>query len=204
VLSIDEKSQIQALNRTQRRCRCSPGRPREAHSRLRAARHHDLVRRARDRHRPGHRRLQTTASAPRISGVPNRKSTTEWGLQRIQLAESVTATWEITYTRCALIKPYGVRVERCRVQLVREQDPAGSRGRNGGKRHGATTAGRSIAYVTAGAPPKVNTSRLTMAPRSALVAPLLVAVAECCPLAVVASHAHEASRSPEPPSIKTN
>ena len=43
---------------------------RAAHPRLRPARHHHLVRRLGDRHRRGHRDLQTTAPPPGVPGVP--------------------------------------------------------------------------------------------------------------------------------------
>ena len=70
VLSVDEKSQIQALDRTQKTLPMQPGKAGAAHPRLRPARHHDLVRRLGDRHRRGHRDLQTTAPPPGVPGVP--------------------------------------------------------------------------------------------------------------------------------------
>ena len=50
-------------------CRCSPD-SRTTHPRLPPARHHHLVRRPGDRHRQGHRRLQTQTPAPGVPGIP--------------------------------------------------------------------------------------------------------------------------------------
>ena len=67
VLCVDEKSQIQALDRTAADAADAARPARAAHPRLRPARHHDLVRGAGDRHRQGHRGVQAAAPAP---GVP--------------------------------------------------------------------------------------------------------------------------------------
>src|SRR3954462_4098895 len=56
VLCVDEKSQIQALDRTQPILPVRPGLPEKA-TRLQAQRHHDAVRRAGGRHRAGPRPL---------------------------------------------------------------------------------------------------------------------------------------------------
>ena len=56
VLCLDEKSQIQALDRTQPQLPLAPGiPPRQADARLRAPRADDTVRGAAHRNRPGHR-----------------------------------------------------------------------------------------------------------------------------------------------------
>jgi transposase len=57
VLCVDEKSQIQALDRTAPILPSRPGLPEKGHPRLQAQRHHDVVRRTRGSHRQGHRRL---------------------------------------------------------------------------------------------------------------------------------------------------
>src|SRR5271166_5178197 len=73
VLCVDEKSQIQALDRTQPMLPMQPGRP--------ARRTHDYVRhgtttlfasleRVRGSHRPGHRRLPAPAPPPGVFGLP--------------------------------------------------------------------------------------------------------------------------------------
>src|SRR5512146_2284087 len=70
VLCLDEKSQVQALDRT---APILPLRPRSAaagHPRLRAPRHDHPVRRARGRHRQGHRRLLRAAPAPGVPALP--------------------------------------------------------------------------------------------------------------------------------------
>ena len=56
MLCVDEKSQIQALDRTQPILPMLPGHARAPHARLRAPRHDEPVRRARRRQRQGHRR----------------------------------------------------------------------------------------------------------------------------------------------------
>ena len=55
VVCVDEKSQIQALDRTAPMLPILPGMPRAADPRLRPQRHHHAVRRARGRHRPDQR-----------------------------------------------------------------------------------------------------------------------------------------------------
>jgi transposase len=68
VLCVDEKSQTQALDRTDP---ADPPRPAgETDPRLRPARHHHPVRRARGRHRQGHRRLLPPAPPPGVPQVP--------------------------------------------------------------------------------------------------------------------------------------
>ena len=66
-LCVDEKTQIQALDRTAPLLPMLPTGPGPAQPRLRPQRHHHPVRRPRCRHRPGHRR--TTPPAP-LGGVP--------------------------------------------------------------------------------------------------------------------------------------
>jgi hypothetical protein len=66
VLSIDEKSQIQALDRTQPGLPMKKGRCATMTSRLQAQRHHHPVRRPRHPRRQGHRALY---AAPPASGV---------------------------------------------------------------------------------------------------------------------------------------
>ena len=61
VLCVDEKSQIQALDRTAPILPLRPGLPEKADPRLRPARHHHAVRRARGGHRKGRRRLLSAA-----------------------------------------------------------------------------------------------------------------------------------------------
>lgn len=70
VLVIDEKPQIQALNRNRAGVADAAAVTRETHPRLRPAWHQHLVRRPGDRHRQGHRRLQTTAPPSGVPGVP--------------------------------------------------------------------------------------------------------------------------------------
>ncbi len=70
VLSVDEKSQIQALDRTQKTLPMQPGKAeRRTHDYVRHGTT-TLVRRVGDRHRGGHRDLQATAPAPGVPGVP--------------------------------------------------------------------------------------------------------------------------------------
>ncbi len=70
VLSIDEKTQIQALDRTQPVLPIDFDGDREAHPRLRPARHHEPVRRAERRHRRGVRRVQADPQRRRLPGLP--------------------------------------------------------------------------------------------------------------------------------------
>ena len=70
VVSIDEKSQVQALDRTAPILPLRPGLPAEADPRLRPARHHHAVRRVGGRHRKGHRRLPPPAHPRRVPGLP--------------------------------------------------------------------------------------------------------------------------------------
>ena len=67
VLCVDEKSQIQALDRTAPMLPMQPGPAGAAHPRLRPARHHDPVRGAGDRHRQGHRAPASHGTATRSS-----------------------------------------------------------------------------------------------------------------------------------------
>jgi transposase len=67
VLCVDEKSQIQALDRTQPGLPLKKGPRRHADARLQATRHHHAVCRARCRHRQSHRPLP---EAPPASGIP--------------------------------------------------------------------------------------------------------------------------------------
>ena len=70
VLCIDEKSQIQALDRTQKMLPMQPGTAeRRTHDYVRHGTT-TLVRRAGDRHRRGHRDLQAAAPAPGVPGLP--------------------------------------------------------------------------------------------------------------------------------------
>ncbi len=73
VLCVDEKSQIQALDRTAPILPILPGLPGETDPRLRPPRHHHPVRRAGGRHRPGRAGVPTRATATRSScGSSNR------------------------------------------------------------------------------------------------------------------------------------
>ena len=67
VLCVDEKSQVQALERTAPILPLRPGLPEKADPRLHPPRHDHAVRRPRSRHRPGARRLLRPAPPP---GVP--------------------------------------------------------------------------------------------------------------------------------------
>jgi transposase len=69
VLCVDEKPQIQALERTAPVLPVRPGHP-ERPLRLRPARHHHAVRRAGGGHRQGHRRLHRAAPPPGVPGLP--------------------------------------------------------------------------------------------------------------------------------------
>ena len=66
VVSIDEKNQIQALDRTQPGLPLKRGEMRNPHARLQTPRHDDPVRRAQRARRQGHRPLR---AAPSASGV---------------------------------------------------------------------------------------------------------------------------------------
>ena len=70
VLCVDEKSQIQALDRTVPILPMQEGPDRAPVARLLPARHLDAVRRAGHRHRPGHRGAQAAAPPPGVPGVP--------------------------------------------------------------------------------------------------------------------------------------
>lgn len=68
VLCVDEKSQIQALDRTDPALPIRIGRT--SGPRLRTQRHHHAVRGARHRDRGGHRDLPSPTPSPGVSGVP--------------------------------------------------------------------------------------------------------------------------------------
>ena len=68
------KSQIQALDRTAAAAADATRTPEKAHPRLRTARHHHPVRRARGRHRQGARRLPTTGTGTRTSCASSSRS----------------------------------------------------------------------------------------------------------------------------------
>ena len=70
VLCVDEKSQIQALDRTQPLLPLAPGHSRKTHSRLRAPWHDDAVRGLRHRNRGVHWRDTSAPSQLRSSSVP--------------------------------------------------------------------------------------------------------------------------------------
>ena len=74
VLCVDEKSQIQALDRTATMLPMQPGPARAAHPRLRPARHHDAVRRVGHRHRQGHRRAASRGTGTRSSSPSSNRS----------------------------------------------------------------------------------------------------------------------------------
>ena len=67
VLCVDEKSQIQALDRTQPHAAAGARGRRAAHARLQAPRHHQLVCGLGRGHRSGHRRAASASSQPRSS-----------------------------------------------------------------------------------------------------------------------------------------
>jgi hypothetical protein len=70
VLCIDEKSQIQALDRTQPGAAAADRLRRQAHPRPPTARDHDLVRRPGHRHRQANRTMQTGAHAQGVLVLP--------------------------------------------------------------------------------------------------------------------------------------
>src|SRR5512133_2452812 len=72
VFCVDEKPQIQALERTGPGAAHAPGRARAAQLRLRAARHDRLVRRAEHRHRQGHRQAVRPAPGGGLPRLPGR------------------------------------------------------------------------------------------------------------------------------------
>ena len=74
VLCVDEKSQIQALDRTAADAADAARAGRAAHPRLRPARHLDPVRRAGDRHRQGHRGAASRGTATRSSWPSSSRS----------------------------------------------------------------------------------------------------------------------------------
>ena len=69
VLCFDEKSQIQALDRTQQSLPMKQGRPGTDHPRLQAPRHHHLVRRAQRAHRRAHRSVLLTPPPRGVLGL---------------------------------------------------------------------------------------------------------------------------------------
>ena len=71
VLCVDEKSQIQALDRSQPVLPMMPGMPRAAHPRLPAQRHHQPVRGVQRRRRHRHQRTASPASRDRVQEVPD-------------------------------------------------------------------------------------------------------------------------------------
>ena len=72
VLCVDEKSQVQALDRTQPLLPMAPGPGRAAHPRLRPPRHHLAVRGPERGHRRGDRQVPPPAPAPGVPQVPRR------------------------------------------------------------------------------------------------------------------------------------
>src|SRR6187455_3211609 len=70
VLCIDEKSQVQALQRTAPILPLRPGLPEEGHPRLHPQRHHHAVRRPRGSHRQGRRRLPAPTPPPGVPTLP--------------------------------------------------------------------------------------------------------------------------------------
>ena len=75
VLCVDEKSQIQALDRTAPILPMLPGTPRARDARLRARRHLESVRGAGHHHRPGHRLAAQPSPRDRVQEVPADAST---------------------------------------------------------------------------------------------------------------------------------
>ena len=71
VLCVDEKSQVQALDRTQPLLPLAPGQV-ETHPRLRPQRHHLAVCGPQRGHRPGHRAVPPPSSAAGVLAVPRR------------------------------------------------------------------------------------------------------------------------------------
>jgi len=72
VLCVDEKSQVQALDRTAPVLPLRPGTPEKPDPRLRPARHDHTVRRVGDRHRQSRRCLLPAPPPPRVSAVPQK------------------------------------------------------------------------------------------------------------------------------------
>ena len=70
VLCVDEKSQVQALNRTQKTLPMQPGHAEQRHPRLRPSWHHHLVRGVGDRDREGDRVVQAAAPPPGVPCLP--------------------------------------------------------------------------------------------------------------------------------------
>ena len=75
VLCVDEKSQIQALDRTAPILPMLPGIAAARHARLQARRHLQPLRRAGPHHRQGHRRAAQPPPRDRVQAVPHRPST---------------------------------------------------------------------------------------------------------------------------------
>ena len=86
VLCIDEKSQVQALDRTAPILPLRPGLPEKADPRLRPQRHHHAVRRPGGGHRQGHRRLPAPAPPPGVPALP------QAGRQGLPAAASCTSS----------------------------------------------------------------------------------------------------------------
>ena len=72
VLCVDEKSQIQALDRTQPLLPMRPGQSRTSLARLPTSRHDLAVRGARCCHRAGHRQMLRQAPSRRVPSLPRR------------------------------------------------------------------------------------------------------------------------------------
>ena len=90
VLCVDEKSQIQALDRTAPILPMRPGLPEKAHPRLQAPRHHDAVRGAGGRDREGHRPVLRPARQGRVPRLP------QAGRQGLPAPASCTWCWTTT------------------------------------------------------------------------------------------------------------
>ena len=90
VLSVDEKSQIQALDRTQPGPSHEEGPRRDHDPRLQAQRHHDAVRRARRARRQGDRPLHAAPPPSGVHPLPQHHRSQSSGLEKRSMSFSTT------------------------------------------------------------------------------------------------------------------